>query len=116
MLNKKPHIENHKILNESKLATRIENLKSKGRTDLQIQRDSAVKHLKAEIRQARQQLTSIVELESDIARRAEEKAQKLAAPKTDQPKPKRSAQDPMKKKAKKEKKMAAEYEKTDGQE
>ena len=101
MLNKKPHIENHKILAESRLATRIENLKLKGKTDVQIQRDSAVKHLRAEIRQARQQLASIAKLESDIARRAEEKA-----PKSEKPKPKRSAQDPMKKKAKKEKKMA----------
>jgi hypothetical protein len=106
MLNRKPHIENHKILAEGKLATRIEKLKSKGKTDLQIERDSAVKHFRAEIRHARQQLASIAELESDIVRRAEEKAQKLAAPKSDQPKPKRSARDPMKKKAKKEKKMA----------
>ncbi|MBW2443014.1 MAG: hypothetical protein JRH12_21245 [Deltaproteobacteria bacterium] len=107
MLNKKPHIENHKILAESKLATRIENLKSKGKTDVQIQRDSAVKHLRAEISQARQQLASIAKLESDIARRAEEKARKLAAPKSEKPKPKPSAQDPMKKKARKEKKIAA---------
>lgn len=113
MLNKKPHVKNHKILAESKLATRIENLKSKGKTELQIQRDSAVKHFRAEIRHARQLLASIAELESDIARRAEEKAQKLAAPKSKEPKPKRSAQDPMKKKAKKEKKMNAAAETAD---
>ena len=107
MLNKKPHVESHKTLAESKLAGRIESLKSKGKTDEQIQKDSAVKHFRAEIRQAKQQLASIAKLESDIARRAEEKAQKLAAPKSEKQKPKRSAQDPMKKKAKKEKKMAA---------
>jgi len=107
MLNKKPHIENHKTLAESKLAARLEALKSRGLSDLQIQRDSTIKHFRAEVRKARFQLANIANLESEIVRRAEEKAIKLAAPKTDHPKPKRSAPDPMKKKAKKEKKIAA---------
>lgn len=107
MLNRKPHIENHKFLAENKLTTRLEDLKSRGMTDLQIQRDSTVKHIRAKVRQAKEQLANIAKLESEIARRAEEKAEKLAAPKIDHPKPKRSAQDSMKKKAKKEKKSAA---------
>ena len=46
-------------------------------------------------------------LEAQIARKAEVKAEKLAAPKTDHPKHKRAASDPMKKRAKREKKLAA---------
>jgi hypothetical protein len=107
MLYKKPYIENHKHLAEGKLAARLEILKSKGMTDIQIQRDPKVKHYRAAIRQARYQLADIAKLELQIAQKAEIKAQKLAAPKTDQPNHKRSASDPMKKRAKREKKMAA---------
>jgi hypothetical protein len=106
MLNKKPHIENHRNLAESKLFARLEILKSKGKTAVQIQRDAKVKHHKAKIRKARNQLANIAKLESQIAQKAEIKAKKLAAPKTDHPKPKQSAPDPMKKRAKKEKKPA----------
>jgi hypothetical protein len=107
MLNKKPHFENHKNLAESKLAARLKILKSKGLTEIQIQRDNNVKHYRAEIRKARYQLADIAKLESEIARKAEIKAEKLAAPRTDHPKPKRSASDPEKKKAKSEKKRTA---------
>jgi len=107
MLNKKPHIENHKNLAESKLAARLEILKSRGMTAVQVQRDATVKHFKAEIRKARYRLADITTLESEIARRAEIKAKKLAAPKADHPKHKRSDSDPEKKRVKKEKKVAA---------
>ena len=107
MLNKKPYIENHKNLAESKLATRLEILKSRGMTPVQIQRDATVKHFRAEIRKARYQLADIATLESQIAQRAEIKAKKLAAPKTDPPRHKRSDSDPQKKRAKKEKQLAA---------
>ena len=107
MLNRKPYIENHKNLAESKLATRLEILKSRGMTPVQIQRDATVKHFRAEIRKARYQLADIATLESQIAQRAEIKAKKLAAAKTDQPQHKRSGSDPEKKRAKKEKKLAA---------
>ena len=46
-------------------------------------------------------------LESQIAQKAEIKAKKLAAPKVEPPKHKRSDSDPEKKRAKKEKKLAA---------
>lgn len=107
MLNKKPYIENHKSQAESKLKLRLQFLKSEGMTALQIKRDPQVKHYKAEIRKAKYQLTDIAKLESQIAQKAELKANKLAAPKTDQPKHERSAPDPMKKRAKREKKLAA---------
>ena len=107
MLNKKPYIETHKNLAESKLAARLEILKSNGVTDIQIQRDAKVKHFKAEIRKARYQLADIAKLESQIAQRAEIKAKKLAAPKVEPPRHKRGSSDPEKKRAKKEKKIAA---------
>ncbi len=107
MLNKKPYIENHKNLAESKLAARLETLKSNGVTDIQIQRDANVKHYKAEIRQARYQLADIAKLESQIAQKADIKAKKLAAPKVEPPRHKRASSDPEKKRAKKEKKIAA---------
>ncbi len=106
MLNKKPYIENHRKLAESKLFARLEFLKSKGMTAVQIQRDAKVKHHKAKIRQAKYQLATIAKLESQIARKAETKAKKLAAAKTDHPKPKQSEPDPAKKRPKKEKKPA----------
>ena len=107
MLNKKPYIESHKIIAESNLFARLEILKTKGMTPVQIQRDAKVKHLKAEIRKAKYQLAQIANLESQIAQKTEIKAQKLAAPKIDHPKHKRSVPDPEKKRAKREKKLTA---------
>ena len=107
MLSKKPHFENHKTQAESMLTARLEILKSKGMSDLQIKKDTKVKHYRAEIRKARYQLADIAKLETQIAQKAETKAAKLAAPKIDHPKPKRSSSDPEKKKAKKERKLAA---------
>lgn len=107
MLNRKPYITNHKMHAESKLAARLEFLKAKGTPDERIQRDPTVRHFRAEIRKAKYQLADIAKLELQIAQVAEIKAQKLAAPKPDHPKNKRSASDPMKKRAKREKKLAA---------
>ena len=59
------------------------------------------------MRKARNQLADIAKLESQIAEKAAIKAQKLAAPKTDHPKHKRSVSDPEKKRAQREKKLAA---------
>ena len=107
MLTKKPHIESHKRLAESRLAARLEILKSKGISAVQIQRDTAVKHFKAEIRKAKYQLADIAELELQIAQKADIKAKKLAAPKVEPPRHKRASSNPEKKRAKKEKKIAA---------
>jgi len=113
MLNRKPYIENHKNLAESKLAARLEILKSKGMTAEQIKRDAAVKHIRAEMRKAMNQLANVAKLESQIAQKAEIKAKKLAAPKVEPPKQKRSDADLEKKRAKKEKKAAAAKAETD---
>jgi len=107
MLNKKPSFENHKNIAENRLAARLEMLKSKGLTDLQIKRDVKVKHFRAAIRKARYQLAEIAELESQIAMRTEIKAQKSAAPKEDHPKHKRTAANPEKKRARRERKLSA---------
>ena len=111
MLKKKPFIQDHKKLAENKLLARMEVLKSKGMTKEQIQKDAVVKHHKAAIREAGYQLAQIEKLEMQIAQKAEIKAEKLAAPKVARLRPKRSAApDPLKKKAKKERKIAAEVE------
>ena len=107
MLNKKPYIENHKLSAESKLVARLEFLKTKGTPDEGIKKDSTVRHLRAEIRKARYQLADIAKLEQQNVQKAEIKEQKLAAPKPDLAKHKRSAADPAKKRAKREKKLAA---------
>ncbi len=107
MLKRKPYVEDHQAAAANQLAARVESLKSEGMTEAQIQRDARVRHFKGKLRQARNQLAGIAELEKLIARKAEIKAEKLAAPKTSPPK-KQVAPDPVKKKAKKEKKIAAE--------
>lgn len=106
MLKRKPHILEHKDSAERKLASHIETLKSKGATEAQIQKNGAVKHFKAKIRQATHQLAGIAALEKQIARKAEAKAEKQAAPKISAPK-KKHVPDPAKKKAKKERPSAA---------
>lgn len=106
MLRKKPYTEEHKATAEKQLAAHVETLKSKGMTEAQIQRNATVKHIKGKIRQVKRQLAGIAKLETEIARSAEIKAEKRAATKTVAPK-KKHAPDPAKKKAKKEKPLAA---------
>ncbi|MFH1981618.1 MAG: hypothetical protein ABIL58_07235 [Pseudomonadota bacterium] len=106
MLRKKTYIEEHKTVAEKQLAVIVETLKAQGMTSAQILRDAKVRHFKGKIRQAKNQLGGIAELEKQIAHAAEIKAEKLAAPKEKQPK-KKQAPDPVKKKAKKEKAAAA---------
>jgi len=107
MSNKKPHIEERKDLAAKRLSARTESLKTKGMSAGQIMRDPKIKQLKADVRKANMQLANIVKNEKQIARMAETKAEKLAAPKTDRPKQKKSAESPAKKKAKKPKKTDA---------
>ena len=106
MLRRKPYVEQHKATAENQLALKEETLKSMGRTETQIKRDSQVRQIKGKIRQAKQQLAGLAELESQIARKAEIKIEKQALKKVSQPK-KRRAPEPEIKKARKEKKVAA---------
>ena len=105
MLRKKEYIEKDRSRFEKNLATRLETLQSEGLADKQIQRDTIVRHFKGEIRRAKCRLAAIEELEELMARKAQIKAEKLAAPKVDPPK-KRHAPDPVKKKARMERKLA----------
>lgn len=109
MLRRKPYVEQHKTTAENQLAVHEETLKSMGMTEKQILRDSRVRHIKGKIRQAKQQLTGIAELEALIARKAEIKLEKQALEKENQPKKRRAPEPEVKKakKEKKEKKMAA---------
>lgn len=105
MLRKKPYIEQDKAVAEKHLAVRLEMLKSKGMSIMQIQRDATVRHYKGEIRQAKERLSSIAESEKLMASKAEIKAEKLAAPKVNPPR-KRHVADPVKIKARRERKLA----------
>ena len=105
MLRKKPYIEKDKADAEKLLVMRLEMLESTGMSKLQMQRDATIRHYKGEIRQARERLASIAELEKLMAKKAEIKAEKLAAPKVNPPR-KRHAADPVKIKARMEKKLA----------
>ena len=109
MLRRKPYVEQHKATAENQLAEKEETLKSMGMTETQIKRDSRVRHIKGKIRQAKQQLTGLAELESQIASMAEIKLEKQALKKVSQPKKRRAAEPEIQKtkKEKKEKKMAS---------
>lgn len=109
MLKKKPYIEEHKRTAEKQLAERVAALQSKGKAERDIQRDAAVRHFRGKIRQAAYRLAEIADVERQMARKAEIKAEKLAQPKVEPPKKRHSA-DPGKKKVKKERKPAAEAE------
>jgi hypothetical protein len=74
-------------------------------TEVQIQRDARARHFKGEIRRAKYRLACIAKLEEQMDRKAELKAEKLAAPKVNTPK-KRHAPDPIKKKARMDRKLA----------
>jgi hypothetical protein len=103
-------VEQHKATAENQLAVKEETLKSMGMTETQIKRDSQVRHIKAKIRQASQQLAGLAELESQIARMAETKIEKQALKKVGQPKKQRATEPEIKKarKEKKEKRIAAD--------
>lgn len=109
MLKEKPYIELRKAVAEKRLALRMETLQSQGASEKQIQRDTKVRHFKGKIRQAQHQLADITELERLIARKAEIKTEKRAAGKAQHPH-EQHAPNPDKRKAKRERKIAAEVE------
>jgi hypothetical protein len=107
MMKKKPYIEDHKKIARQKLTVLKEILKARGMSPEQIQKDPKARHYRAQIRQADDRLAEIARLEAQTARKADIKAQKLAAPKTEAPKKKRRPVDPVPKRAKREKKIAS---------
>ena len=106
MQRKKPFIEERKAVVEKQLAAMVGQMTSAGLSEKEIQHNAAVRHLQGEVRQAKHQLASIAALVEQTARKAEIKAEKLAAPKVSPPK-KKHAPNPAKKKAKKDRAAAA---------
>jgi hypothetical protein len=105
-LHKKPHIENKREAATRKLALRLEALKAQGLDDRTIQKDTAVRQIKAAIRQARHQLDRIAEIETLDREKAEARDQKRSAPKEVRPKAKKGVQGESHRKVKREKKQA----------
>jgi hypothetical protein len=105
-LHKKPYIENKKEAAARKLALRLEALKAQGVDERTIQKDTAVRQIKAAIRQARRQMDRIAEFEDLAQRKAEAREQKRNAPKEIRHKAKKGAQGESHRKAKREKKQS----------
>ena len=98
------HVTDRKRSAELKLAARVAVLKDRGLDEIGIQRDSHVKKIKADIRQAREQLVRIAEQEKMKKKQAQAKAAKLAAQKKEAEAPVVKDQKPKKEKKVKEKK------------
>ena len=105
-LHKKPHIENKKEASVKKLALRLETLKAQGLDEKTIQKDSTVRQIKAAIRQAKQQMARIAEIEALDRKKAEAREEKRNAPKEARPKTKKAQQGESHRKAKREKKQS----------
>jgi len=105
-LHKKPHIENRREAAARKLALRLEALKAQGLDDRTIQKDTAVRQIKAAIRQAKHQMDRIAEIEALDRRKAEAREQKRNAPHEARPKAKKGSQGESHRKVKREKKQA----------
>jgi len=104
-LHKKPHIENKKEASVKKLALRLEALKAQGLDEKTIQKDGAVRKIKAAIRQAKHQMARIAEIEALDRKKAQAREEKRNAPQETRPKAKRGPQGEWNQKAKKEKKQ-----------
>lgn len=105
-LHKKPHIENKREAAARKLALRLEALRVQGIDERTIQKDAAVRQIKAAIRQAKRQMDRIAEIEALDRKKAEAREQKRNAPKEARPKAKKGIQGESHRKAKREKKQA----------
>jgi hypothetical protein len=105
-LHKKPYIENKKEASVKKLAVRLEALKAQGLDEKTIQKDAAVRQIKAAIRQAKHQMDRIAGFEALDRKKAEAREEKRNAPKEAQPKAKKGQQGESHRKAKREKKQS----------
>ena len=103
-LNRKSQIENRREAAARKLALRLEVLKAQGVDDRMIQKDAAVRQIKAALRQAKRQMSRIAEIEALDHKKAEAREQKRTTPHELRPKAKKSAQGESHRKAKREKK------------
>jgi hypothetical protein len=94
----KLHIAERKLSVQRNLEARVALLKSKGMDDIRIQKDSAVKMLKAEIRHANRQLSRIADQEKLNQEKTKAKAGKAAGEKQPQKGAKGEAPKPKKEK------------------
>jgi hypothetical protein len=105
-LHRKPYIENRKKTAEQKLSLRLEALKAQGLDDRDIQKDAAIRQIKAAIRHAKHQMARIANLEAIDLKKAVAREEKRNAPKEARPKVKRAQQGESHRKAKREKKQS----------
>lgn len=83
--------ENQREQWERKLAERVALLTEQGLETAAINKDSAVKMLKAKIKKSKARLRAIAAMAEKIEEKARIKAEKLAAPKEEKPKKKKTA-------------------------
>jgi hypothetical protein len=105
-LHRKPYIENRKKTAEQKLSLRMEALKAQGLGDRDIQKDTAIRQIKAAIRHAKHQMAKIANLEAIDMKKAVAREEKRNAPKEARPKVKKAQQGESHRKAKREKKQS----------
>lgn len=104
LLQRKLHIETRKEDAERKLTARLETLKAQGLDGEALQKDPAVRQIRAAIRQARRQMARIAEIEEQDRKKAEAREQKRNAPREARAKAKKADRGESPRKARKEKK------------
>jgi hypothetical protein len=105
-LHRKPYIENRKKIAEQKLSHRLDALKAQGLENSDIQKDAAIRQIKAAIRHAKRQMVWIADLEAKDQKKAVAREEKRNAPKEARPKVKKAQQGESQRKAKREKKQS----------
>lgn len=101
---RKLHIETRKEDAQRKLTARQETLKAQGVDGEALQKDTAVRQIRAAIRQARRQMARIAEIEELDRKKAEAREQKRNAPREARAKAKKADRGESPRKARKEKK------------
>lgn len=102
---RKQDIETRRELAQRKLTARLEALQAQGLEERVIQKDTAVRQIRAAIRQARKQMDRIAAFEALDRKKAEIREQKRNAPKEARAKVKKAEQGESHRKAKREKKQ-----------
>ena len=108
MLNRQTQIETHKKDAEEKLSVRLERLRSQGKNETQIAKDTQVKQIKALIRKAKHQMMGIAKMKNLIKEKSTAKDQKAAQAKAPAQDQKKAVKSTSPKKPKKKKPTAEE--------
>ena len=107
MLNRKAMIEEQKERAEQKLAARLELLKTGGTDAARIEKDTTIRKIRAQIREAKHRIAGIDAMENLTAQKAEARTKKEAAAKAPRQEAKK-AKSAAPKKPKKEKRAVQE--------